>query len=275
MVMIIALSIVTSLFLLKGTSEFVITSLEEGVDITAYFIDRAGEDEMLVARQELLSFPGVKSVEYISREKALEQFVIANKDDEVILESLEAVGANPLPASLNIIAEDALYYDTIADFIEVSSFAPLISAVDFHDRVAVIERISTVTTGIQKGMLGVTIIIVVFTILIVFNTIRLTIYNSKEEIEIMRLVGSSNWFIRGPFIVHGMIVGVIASVVTFLVFFLGVLTISPELKNFIPGFSLFDFFIANLFMVVLLQLGVGMSLGVISSMIAIRRYLKV
>ncbi|MCH7605299.1 hypothetical protein IID24_04915, partial [Patescibacteria group bacterium] len=71
------------------------------------------------------------------------------------------------------------------------------------------------------------------------------------------------------------IVGVIASVVTFLVFFLGVLTISPELKNFIPGFSLFDFFIANLFIVVLLQLGVGMSLGVISSMIAIRRYLKV
>jgi len=119
------------------------------------------------------------------------------------------------------------------------------------------------------------IVTVLVAVLVAFNTIRLTIYNSKEEIEVMRLVGTSNWFIRGPFLVQGLVVGVMASVVSLLLFYGVVFFMSPRIGAFVPGFSLTGYFVDNIFSIVLLQLAVGVGLGIASAMIAIRRYLKI
>ena len=274
-VMVIVMSVATTLFFLQGAASFMIASLEESVDISTYLKNTATLEEVALLKEELESLPEVKEVTYVSREEALKSFVELHKQDEVILESLEIVGQNPLLASLNIKAFSARQYIAISEFLENKPLASIISDVDYFDRAPVINRLSTLTAGIQSAVFLVTLFAGLVAILVVFNTIRLTIYGSRDEIEIMRLVGASNWFIRSPFIIQGVIVGVLATLITTLLFFPLTLFVGIKLQTFAPGFNLFSYFADNLLLIVSLQLLTGIGLGVISSMLALRRYLKV
>ena len=274
-VMVIVMSVATTLFFLQGAASFMIASLEESVDISTYLKNTATLEEVALLKEELESLPEVKEVTYVSREEALKSFVELHKQDEVILESLEIVGQNPLLASLNIKAFSARQYIAISEFLENKPLASIISDVDYFDRAPVINRLSTLTAGIQSAVFLVTLFAGLVAILVVFNTIRLTIYGSRDEIEIMRLVGASNWFIRSPFIIQGVIVGVLATLITTLLFFPLTLFVGIKLQTFAPGFNLLSYFADNLLLIVSLQLLTGIGLGVISSLLALRRYLKV
>ena len=275
LVMIIVLFIASSLFFANGITSFLITSLQESVDISTYLKNTATEEEILDLRERISRIPEVSSVVYISKNEALERFVETHKRDKVILESLDAVGQNPLLASLNITATDPSYYVEIAAFLENPNFASLVESVDFHDRIPVIERLTRLAGGIQTGALVVTLFSAGIAVLVAFNTIRLMIYNSKEEIEVMRLVGASNWFIRGPFIIQGIIAGVLATGIVLLLLFPITFFAGRQLEAVLAGFNLFDYFLSNFFVLLLLQFFVGTTLGVVSSMIAIKKYLKV
>jgi len=274
-VMVVVMSVATMLFFLQGAASFMIAGLEESVDISAYLKNTATQEEVAQLKEELESMLQVKEVRYISKEQALESFVETHKQDEVILESLEIVGQNPLLASLSIKAFAVSQYPAISEFLQNTPSASIVSDVDYFDRAPVIRRLSTLTAGIQSAVFLVTLFSAFIAMLVVFNTIRLTIYSSRDEIEIMRLVGASNWFIRGPFIIQGMIVGVLATLITTLLFFPLTLFVGIKLQTFAPGFDLFSYFTNNLFLILLLQLLAGIGLGVVSSLIAIRKYLKV
>ncbi|OHA65139.1 MAG: hypothetical protein A3D64_00905 [Candidatus Wildermuthbacteria bacterium RIFCSPHIGHO2_02_FULL_49_9] len=274
-IMVIVLSVVTMLFFLQGAASFMIQSLQESVDISTYVKDTASAEEVAQLKAELESIPEVREVRYVSKEQALERFVEAHKQDEVVLESLEIVGQNPLLASLSIKAFDAARYPEISAFLQNTPLASIVSNVDYFDRAPVISRLSRLVAGIQSSVFLVTLLAGFIAVLVAFNTIRLTIYSSRDEIEIMRLVGASNWFIRGPFIIQGMIVGVSATFIVTLLFFPLTLFLGLKLQTFASGFNLFQYFTANLLWILLLQFAVGIGLGVLSSLIAIRRYLKV
>jgi len=272
--MVIVMSVATMLFFLQGAASFMIAGLEESVDISTYLKNTATQEEVTQLKEELESLSEVKEVKYISKEQALESFVETHKQDEVILESLEIVGQNPLLASLSIKAFSASQYVAISEFLQATPFASIISDVDYFDRAPVINKLSTLTAGIQSAVFLVILFAGFVAMLVAFNTIRLTIYSSRDEIEIMRLVGASNRFIRGPFIIQGMIVGVLATLITTLLFFPLTLFVGIKLQTFAPGFDLFSYFTSNLFLILLLQLTAGIGLGVVSSLIAIRKYLK-
>lgn len=274
-VMVIVLTIATMLSFLQGVSSFAIASLQESVDISAYIQNTATPEEVARLKGELKALPEVREVRYVSKEQALETFVQAHKQDEVVLESLEIVGQNPLLASLNITAFSADQYPAIAEFLKNTSLSSTISSVDYFDRALVIERLAKVSAGIQSAVFLVILFASFIAVLVAFNTIRLTIYSSRDEIEIMRLVGASNWFIRGPFIIQGIIVGVLATLIATLLFFPLTLFLGLKLQAFAPGFNLFEYFTANLFWILLLQFGVGIGLGVVSALLALGRYLKV
>jgi len=274
-VMVIVMSVATMLFFLQGMASFMITSLEESVDISTYLKNTATQEEVAQLKDELESLSEVKEVLYVSKEQALKSFVELHKQDEVILESLEIVGQNPLLASFSIKAFSASQYLAISEFLQNMPLTSIISDVDYFDRAPVIGRLSTVTAGIQSAVFLVILLVSFIAILVVFNTIRLTIYTSRDEIEIMRLVGASNWFIRGPFIIQGMVVGILATLITTLLFFPLTLFVGIKLQTFAPGFDLFAYFTSNLLFIVFLQLLAGIGLGAVSSFIAIRRYLKV
>src|SRR3989344_2614846 len=197
-IMVMTIFLITSLFLFQGTTNFLISLLEGRVNISVNFKKDISEDDILRVKEELSQSPEVKNVEYISREDALARFTEKHKEDLVILESLVEVGANPFLASLNIKAFQATQYDAISTFFSQDPYQELVEKIDYFQNKQIIERIFKISTSVKfaGSLLG--LILGLIAVLVAFNTIRLAIYSSREEISIMRLVGASKWFIRGP-----------------------------------------------------------------------------
>jgi len=273
-IMVMTISVVTSLFLFRNMAQFLVSGLKEKVDISVYFKEDTLEEDILLFSQEIKKIPEVKSVEYVSRQAALESFIQRYQDNPVIIESLAEV-ENPLLASLNIKAREASQYETVTNFLENSSQKDLIDKIDYYQRKPVIERIFSITSAINKTGIGFSLILAIVAILVAFNTIRLAIYNSKEEISFMKLVGASDWFIRGPFLVQGAISGFTAALIALLLFTVTLLFFSPKLEILLPSFSIFSSFVGSFGIFLLIQIFTGVGLGIVSSIIATRKYLKI
>ena len=138
-----------------------------------------------------------------------------------------------------------------------------------------IEKISSITSTLNRVGAILSVILAIIAVLVAFNTIRFAIYNSKDEIATMRLVGASNWFIRGPFLVEGTISGGVAALLCLLIMPLILYFISPKIEYFFPGLNMLNYWLQNFWAIFLMQFATGISLGAFSSLIAIRRYLRV
>lgn len=274
-VMVVVICLITSLFLFHKVTNFSITSLEEKIALSVYFKKDAPEEEILVAKRELSQIPAVEKVEYVSAKEALEIFRERHRDNPIIMESLAMVGENPLMAHLNIKTRLPSQYPAVSEFLKEASFASLIDHINYSQLSPVIKKIEQITTSLTSLGIVFSILFGLIAVLVAFNTIKLAIYNLKEEISIMRLVGASNWFIRGPLIVQGVISGILATGFSLAILSLLLFFLSPKIDAILPGLHLFKYFSQNLFKIVLLQLIAGIGLGVFSSTIAIRKYLQV
>lgn len=254
----------------------VITGTLEGkVDVSVYFKTEATDDSVASVRRDLEGLNTVSSVEYVSREEALAAFQERHAQDALIQESLAELDTNPLQASLNIKATDANQYASIVSFLETHKLRTSIDKINYYENEAVIGRVQRISQSVQQsGILG-TLVLAIIAILVAFNTIRLTIYNQKQEIEIMRLVGGSNWYIRAPYLIEGSLYGIFAAALALAVFYTGAASVSPKVALVMPGVSLIGYFAGNSIQIVLLTLVAGVGLGVVSSLIAIRRFLRV
>ena len=275
-ILIIALTVsaISSLFLFKDVSSFIITELQEKVDISVYFTDEALEDDILSVKNEIEHISEVKEVEYVSKDKALADFTLRHKDDPVLMEALDEVVINPFLASLNIKAFTASQYEAVSGFLE-SADLDIVENINYHERKPVIDSIFKLTSNLGTAGIIVSVLLAVIAILVAFNTIRLSIYSSREEIKIQRLVGASNWFIRGPFLAQGAIVGVFAAIISFLVIVLFAWILNAKFAILFYGLNLFSLLMASFWKFLLIQLFIGISLGMLSSFIAVRRYLRV
>jgi len=205
----------------------------------------------------------------------LEKFTQRHKDNPILMEALAEVGENPLLASLNIKAGQASQYGAVSNFLETGPFKNLIEKIDYRQNKEIIDKVFAISSNINFTGIFFSLILGFIALLVAFNTIRLAIYSSREEISIMRLVGASNWFIRGPFIFQGIIIGITATFFTLLIFTITIFFLSPKIEVLLPGFNLLSYFGAHFWILLLIQLTTGIGLGVISSWIAIRKYLEV
>ncbi|OGD68479.1 hypothetical protein A3E89_01075 [Candidatus Campbellbacteria bacterium RIFCSPHIGHO2_12_FULL_35_10] len=279
LVMSITLFVFGSLIFSNALLESVLTQIKSKVDINVYFITSANEEDVLVIKKSLESLSEVGVVEYVSSEQALDNFKTRHKDDQLTLQALEELGTNPLGAALNIQAKQTSQYESIARFLEGASVLSadgqnIIDKVNYNQNKIVIDRISKIIIATERIGFIVTLLLVIMSIIITFNTIRLTIYISKEEISVMRLVGASNKYVRGPFVVEGMIYGLVSGLVTLIVF----LPLTYYLGSFsekLFGLNMFDHYLGNFFSISFIILSSGVFLGVVSSYLAVRRYLHV
>ncbi len=274
-VMVMVLLLFTGLLVLNFLSSTMVSTLQDKVDVSAYFKTEAAEEEIAAVKSDLEKLPTVKYVSYISRDQALAEFKQRHAGDALIQESLADLDENPLQASLNIKAVQSNQYASIVNSLEGNKLRPLIDKINFYENEPVIKRIQSIADGLQNWGLLAIFFLATIAVLVAFNTIRLTIYNQKQEVEIMRLVGGSNWYIRGPFLVEGALYGLFAAVVALGMFYGALFFVSPKVAQIMPGANLMGYFAGNAGQVVLLLIAVGAILGIISSFIAIRRYLKI
>jgi len=274
-IMVLVLLVLSGILVLGVISETIIASLEDKVDISVYFLPTAEETKILEIKNNLADLPDIKDIVYISKDEALARFKDKHKEDEIILKSLEEINDNPLGASLNIKAGKASSYENIARFLEQDNFKQFIDKINFSQHKELIDKIGKIIYGIRRGVLLIGLVLAIIVVLITFNAIRLTIYSLKEEISIMKLVGASNWFVRGPFIVEGVIYAVISFIITIIIFYSSMYFISPYVNNFFGGLNFFNYFVNNAFTFSLVIFVASIALGILSSLLAIRRYLKV
>lgn len=274
-VLLIAISLASSIFFLKEVGSFLINFIKEKADISVYFKENISEEEILKIKEDLLKIPEVKSVEYVSREEALQRFIQRYKDNPIYMESLEMVGKNPFLAALNIKAFEASQYALIEKFFEKKEFESLIDYTSYPKSKMMIERIFSLTSFAEKIGISLAILFLLVAILINFNTIKLAILNSKTEIEIQRMVGASNWFIQGPFLVQSIICGILAAFISLLTLTFACWFLAPKLETFLAGLNIFHLYVKNFWILFLIQIGSGILLAVVSSTIAIRKYLKI
>ena len=273
--MALTLLLFLGLLAVQFTASQIVASLQGKIDISAYFTPDAAEDQILQLKSDLQSLGEVASIAYISREQALADFKERHAQDQLIQESLAQLDFNPLAASLNIKAKDSAQYASIVQFLENNKFRSIIDKIDFYENKGVIERIQKISGGIRDWGLAATLILAVIAVLVTFNTIRLTIFNQKQEIEIMRLVGASNWHIRGPYLVEGGLYGLFAALAALAIFYPVVFFVSDKISSFAPDINLSSYFFGGIAQIFLLVIFLGIFLGVTSSFIAIRKHLKV
>lgn len=274
-VMALVLLLFSGLMVLNYISGQIVDGLEDKVDISVYFKNDASEDQVVSVKEDLESQAVVARVTYISKEQALTDFKTKHAGDALIQQSLAELNDNPLQSSLNIKAKDSTQYASIVTFLEGNKLRPVIDKINFYENEAVINRVQSISSGVGNWGLLATLVLAFIAVLVTFNTIRLTIYNQKSEIEIMRLVGGSNWHIKAPYLIEGALYGVFASLITIAVFYPALWFISSRVGVLIPDISLIGYFVANVFQFVPIIFALGIALGVLSSYIAIRRFLKV
>lgn len=274
-VMVLALFVLQGLIIFNVLAKTAISAIQNKIDISVYFKSNVAEDEMLKLKKTLEDFNEVKKVEYVSREQALTEFQARHKESSIVSQAIEELGENPLLASLNIKAHDPKQYVSIAAYLNNESLQPIIEKVTYAQNQVVIERLIRIVDTAQRSGIILTFIAALIAVLVAFNTIRLAIYTNRETIGVMRLVGASNSLIRGPYIVEGVLYGILAGILSFAIVTPLISYASPYIVNFIPEMNLQNYFAANFLRLLGYQIFFGIILGIFSSFIAVRRYLRV
>lgn len=280
-VMTITLFVVGSLIFINEMLDSSLELLRDKVDINAYFVIDAPEESILAVKSTLEQLDQVEEVSYTSREEAETRFRERHKDDEIEIQALNELGTNPLLASLSIKAKDPSHYANISEFLQSDKSTlskegiPIIAKVNFNDNKTAIEKLQKVIQGIETFGLVVSIVLVTVSIIIVFNTVRMTIYISREEIAVMRLVGASDAYIRGPFVFSGIMTGIISATITLISFYPLSIWLGPATQEFFGEFNLFLYYTQNFGSIFLTIMVTGAFLGAFSSFLAVKKYLRV
>ena len=274
LVMALVLFVLGNLVFLGAFANTVLNNFESKIDISVYFTGDAPEENVLQVKREVEQLADVSEVAYVSKDEALALFREKHKANTLIADALEELGDNPLAASLNIRARDPSNYAAISDFLLQKNY-PIVDKVNYFENQAVIDRLSSIMSTVRGSGALLALFLAFVAVLVAFNTVRLAIYTLREEIGIMRLVGATPGLIRGPFLIGGIIYGVIAAAATILIFFPLTWLATPKLTLLVQDFNLFQYFISNFAEFFAIMFLTGVALGTISSFIAIRRYLEI
>jgi cell division transport system permease protein len=274
-VLLLSLYVVGTLYVTVVTADNVLGSVESRINISVYFKSDTTEAQIMEAKGQLEDNTEVQSVQYISKDQALADFKASNANEPVIMQSLQEIGSNPLLASLVIKARNPNDYQDIANYVAGASFKDEVSRVNYAKNKDVIDNLNSVVSRVKKIGSILAIIFGVVSILIIFNTIRITIYTHRQEIEVMRLVGASNTYIRLPFLFEGVIYGLAATILATILLYLTVQFVSPYAASVLSSEGLMAIYLGSFWPLVGLQLLFGTLLGVVSSLVAMRKYLKI
>ena len=281
LVMMVTLFVIGSTIFSGAILRSTLNEIRDKVDINVYFVNSAPVDDIMAIKNSLEQLPEVMPpVTYVSREEALAEFKKRHENDEFTLQALDEIGDNPLGAALNVKAKDPSQYETIANFLNSKNAlskdgTSIIDKVNYYQNKDTIDRLTKIINSANRLGFILTVFLILISVLITFNTIRLVIYMSREEISVMRLVGASTGYIRGPFFVAGGLYGFVSAIITLILFYPITLWLGKTTESFFVGLNVFDYYTSNFGEIFLIIVFSGIAIGSLSSWLAVRKYLKV
>ncbi len=277
--MLVTLTIVLFLVISNATFSHTIAQITDKIDVSVYLKDTVTDKDRNKLINDLKQVNNVKAVTYISKDDVLKGYQEQNKNNPDLLAAISET-ENPLPATIQIKPKDPDKINEIRAYLEQPEIKRYQSSETSYsgDRKEAIDKITQATHFMREAALAGVIVFTVISTLIIFNTIQMAIFNRREELTIMRLLGATTWYIRGPFVVETMLYGVIASVLSvILVGSLFTVTSSAfeatSLGLLDIGFAS-DYFSQHFWIILTVQMGIGILIGAVSSILATRRYLK-
>ncbi len=280
LVMTITIFSIGSLIFVGAILNASLEQIQEKVDINVYLKPDVKEENILKMQEELNLLSEVKETKYISQNNALENFRIRHNDDQLTLQALGELDKNPFGATISVIAENTSQYKNIASFLNENykvgdvNGNSIIDKINFFQNREAIDRLSNIINSTQRLGFAMIIALAILSILIMFNTTRLAIYTAKDEIAVMRLVGASNSYIRLPFVVEGVMHGIISTVIVLILFYPLTAWLGSATASFFGNIDIFNYYINNFGEIFFLLLACGIFLGSFSSFLSVRRYLK-
>lgn len=282
-VMTITLLVILSTVLTQRIFNDTITDLRSKVDISIYLKNTTPQKDIDVLQKKLTSLKNVASVRYISPDEAQTIYNEQNSTDLSLLKELADITKDTgslIPSSFRVRVKDLEKVDEVKNFVnkDATFQADINSKLPNYggDKQQAINSIARTATFAENAGLIMSIIFVFISIMIIFNTIRMAIFNRREEIQMMKLIGADKGFIRGPFIIEACMYGFFAALVAVGLIYLVMVSAQPTLSgygvNTGPTVAFLESFPA---LVLLAAIVIGALLGIISSMLAVRRYLKV
>jgi cell division transport system permease protein len=280
-VMTVTLTIILFSIVANATFSNTIQQINDKINISVYLKDDITDADRKDLTERLKALPSVKKVDYVSKATALERYRADNANRQSLLQAISETG-NPLPASLSIDPVDPSNIEPIRVFLDQAENKelqdPQAGTSYSGERKAAIDKIAHATSVLQKVGVAAVVVFAVISVLIIFNTIQMAIFNRRDELTIMRLLGATTWYIRGPFVVESIVYGIIAALVSVGIIHAIFVTASSALQA--SSLGLLDiafsskYFSGNFFQLLGMQLAIGIVIGAISSTIATRRYLK-
>ena len=281
-VMTVTLTIILFSLIVNATFSNTINQITSKIDISVYINDSVTTQQVNNLMTELKNLPNVRKVGYISQDQALAEYKTENLTNRSLLQALSVIGTNPLPASIEISPVNPDKIQIIKNFLDkpqnIALQDPQAGTSYSGNEKAAIDKIAHATDIIREAGVVAVIVFACISVLIIFNTIRMTIFNRREEINIMRLLGANSWYVKGPFIVESSLYGIISALIS--IFIIDILFAGSASALQASSLGLLDIGYANhdfrvhFWILLTLQLVVGILIGAASSYIATRRYLK-
>ncbi|MEI8361163.1 MAG: permease-like cell division protein FtsX [bacterium] len=276
LILVLSLFIVNLLLAVQVITNSAISSIKDKIDITLYVKNGTPESDVIGLKNQVSGLERVKDVIYVSQIEALNLFRQKNTTNPEVLQSLRELDNNPLTAALVVKPRDvAQYDDLVIDLDRLNS--PIVDSKNSDNPKVMLDKINKIAIKVNEVGMIISIIFIIITLLVVYNSVRVNIYTHNREIKVMRLVGASNWFIRAPFIISGLMYTILGLGITMIIFYPFLSLLQPYLETFFSGYTLniIQYFSKHLLLFSGLEFaGFGM-INVLASLVAVQKYSKV
>ncbi len=275
-ILVLALFSVNMLLTVNEIGKAAINAIKEKVDINLYLKEDASEDEVLALKAHISNLKQVKSVDYISKTEALENFRNKHANNPEVIEALKELGKNPLSPILVIKPKDTNNLNELIT--EINKIEDdIIESRNFTNYKLILNKINSITKKVNEAGAIISFVFVFISVLVVYNAIKVAIYTHRKEIMIMRLVGASNWFILTPYLLSGVFYAFIGTAIVIMLYYPFLSLLQPYLETFFIGYNIniLTYFEENFFYIFGAQFLTAAAINVIASFLAVRKYARV
>ena len=275
-ILFLSLFSINTLATVRFVSDSAVYAIKDKIDISLYIKPDTLEKDVLELQSTLKENSKIKNINYISKEMALADFREKYQNNQEVLAALKEINQNPLSASLIItpanLEESALLINELKVF-----DSEIIESRDFSDNSTILNKIENITRRVNDVALFIILVFAFTSLLVVYNAIRVTIYTHRQEIEIMRLVGASNFFIYMPYLVSSLIYAIFSTLLIIAAFLPLLTLLQPYLETFFAGYNVnvLLYFLDNFVLIFGAQFLVVLGINVFASLIAVRKYSKI